>query len=508
MLYPFAGAALFEKKKIGLLDYLGGIAFGPYFTFGQLVGVINAQKLEDDISESLGDTCHKLNDSEYECTSIVNLVIRLVPTLNSRFVVDWAHGVPEGLVLSGPVTNLGELSAGKIEDIAVRPFAWQVLGHCTGNRKNNFRIGNQAKVVVFSTSAAQVLKARILSDPENGYTLSVNDNEITVTPRNPPVSYPCKIRLVTDRGVRTITIAPTHALESAESEALQKALLGATLTCFYWEKRFTTVEKIRWLVDPAFHVIHEGVRQWQILLLGLDPGSTLTVRTPDGATVATGRPSRSGSLHLSLMFADHNGPPELSLELNRPDNAAAKPIEVSVRQTLYSLRASLPVQGEMRQIEFKGALHRPQLGIMTDGQTLRWDVSNSIAPQLLEATALQRRDQEEEEQQEWILHNRRHMGGRCTANVTRAITSLLQRLGQPHAVGIRGVSGFSEALYFRTAQGAAIYDISDPDQPQEIHTLSIPGWYEDTAASLNLMARHDRARHVIDLYEVAARHTV
>ncbi|MGI8570856.1 MAG: hypothetical protein ACR2KT_18355 [Methylocella sp.] len=71
LLYPFAGAALFEGEKIGLLDYLGGIAFGPYFTFGQLIGVINAQKLEDDISKSLGDTCHKLNDSEYECTSAV-----------------------------------------------------------------------------------------------------------------------------------------------------------------------------------------------------------------------------------------------------------------------------------------------------------------------------------------------------------------------------------------------------------------------------------------------------
>src|SRR6185503_3932036 len=78
LLYPFAGAALFADKKLSLIDYIGGIAFGPFLTFGQLVGVINAQKLEDDISESLGDTCHKINDSEYECTSAVNLVIQLV----------------------------------------------------------------------------------------------------------------------------------------------------------------------------------------------------------------------------------------------------------------------------------------------------------------------------------------------------------------------------------------------------------------------------------------------
>ena len=508
LLYPFAGAALFEKKKIGLLDYLGGIAFGPYFTFGQLVGVINAQKLDDDISNSLGKTCHKLNDSEYECTSAVNLVIRLVPTVNSRFVLDWAHGVPEGLVLSGPVANLGELFMGSIGDVGQRPFAWQVLGGCTGNGKNNFRIGNQAKILVPYTPPAKVIKARILSDPQNGYTLTVDDNEITVTPSDPPVSYPCQIRLITNRGVRTLSIPAAQPLKDAEAQALQKALLGASLTCFYWEKQFTTIEKILWLVDPAFHVINEGaVRQWQILLKALDPSSTLTVRTPDGATVATGRPSRSGTLHLSLMFADQGGPPELSLELNRPHNAAANPVEVSVRQTLYNLRASLPVQGEMRRIEFKGALRRPHLGVITDRQTLRWDVRNPLAPQLLEATARQP-VLEQEEREERILHNGREMGGSGTPNVNRALTNLFKRLGQPQAVGIPSVLGFAEPLYLRTMQGAAIYDISAPDQPQEIHTLSAPGWYENTAASLNLMARYDCARHVIDLYEVAAWHTV
>jgi hypothetical protein len=360
LLYPFAGAALFDKKKIGLLDYLGGIAFGPYFTFGQLVGVINAQKLEDDISESLGDTCHKLNDSEYECTSAVNLVIQLVPTLNSRFVLEWAHGVPEGLVLSGPVANLGELFMGSIGDISQQPFVWQVLGGCTGNGKNNFHIGDQAKISVPYTPPAKLIKARILFDLQNGYTLTVNDNEITVTPGNPPVSYPCQVRLITNRGVRTLTIPAAQPLNDADAKALQTALLGASLTCFYWEKQFTTVEKIRWLVDPASHVLRDGaVRQWQILVKALDPSNTLTVRTPDGATVLIGRPSSTGTLHLSLMFADQGGPEELTLELERPHNTAAKPLEVAVRQTLYSLRASLPVQGEVRRIEVTGALRQP-----------------------------------------------------------------------------------------------------------------------------------------------------
>ena len=502
LLYPFAGAALFEKKKIGLLDYLGGIAFGPFLTFGQLVGVIQAQKLEDDISDSLDKTCHKLNDSEYECTSAVNLVIRLVPPLNSRFVLERAHGVPEGLVLSGPVANLGELFMGSIGDIGQRPFAWQVLGSCTGNGENNFRIGNQARIGVPYIPPAQVIKARLLPDSQNGYSLTVEDNEITVTPSNPPVSNPCKIRLITNRGVRTLMIPAAQPLNSAESEALQKALLGASLTCFYWEKHFTPIEKIGWLIDPAFHVIREGVRRWQILLKALDPSSTLTVRTPDGSTVATSRPSRNGNLRLSLLFAHQDGPSELSLELNRPPSTAATPVEVSVHQTLYSLRASLPVEGEVRRMEFTGALHQPHLEAITDRQSVRWDVQNSLAPHLLEAISYQAPSQEER-REEWVLHNGREIGGTSTPNVTRAIANLVPRLGKPHAVGIRTVLGFANALYFRTAEGAAVYDIADPDQPEEIHSLSAAGWYEDTAASLKLMARYDRLRHVIDLYEVA-----
>ena len=502
LLWPFAGAALLEQKQISLTDYLGGMVFGPFVSFGQLMGVINGQRLEDDISDSLGKTCHKVNDSEYECTSVVNMAIQLVPTQNSRFVLDWAHGIPEGLVLSGPVTGLGELVRDNLGDIGLRPFKWQVLGACTGNGKNNFRVGNEAEIFV----PAPVVKARVIDDPENGYTLVNNDGDIRVTPRNPPVAYPCKVRLITNLGVRTITFAAAKPLGDGEAKDLNKAVLGKSLTCYYWEKDFTVIEKILWRVDPAFHEVDEGaVRQWQILLKELDPTSMLTVRTPDGATVATGRPSRSGTLHLSLMFADKGGPPELSLELNRPDSHA-KPVEVSVHQTLFNLRASLPVQGEMRRLGFTGALRQPHLEVTTDRQALRWDVRNPLAPQLLEATARKAASQPAEA--EHIFHRGCEVGGSSTPNITKALEHLFDRLGGAHAIGIPSVLGFVETLYLRTAQGAAIYDISVPERPQEIHTLSSPGWYEDTAATQNLMARHDRARHVIDLFEVAARHTL
>lgn len=503
LLYPFAGAALFAGGKIGWTDYLGGIGFGPFFAFGQLVGVINAQGLEDNISKSLGDTCHKVNDEEYQCTTIVNQMIQLVPNLNSRLVLEKASGVPEGLVMSGSVSNLGELPVGDIGDIRIRPFTWQVIGGCTGNGKNNFRIGNRATISVDVTSPAKVVSARLLDAPQGGYAISINDNVLTITPTIPPVPYPCKVRLITTHGVRTLTFPPAQPLGDIEAQKLAADLLGAVLTCYYWEKRFTKVEEIRWLVDPAFHVVHgETVQFWQILVKGAAVGDKLNVKTPDGQTVMTAHPSSHGSFHASLMFAAHQAPAEISLELERPHDDAAKPLELAIQQTLYARRATLPMYDAVRHMEISSDLHQPQLLIMTVGQRQRWDVRMPTTPRLLEATA-----RPAEPVADFVMHCGERMGAAASEIPSKALDRLVPE-GEHQAVGRPRVLGFPETLYVRTHRGAAVYDISSPGEPREIHTLSSPGWFENTATSRNLMARYDHHRHVVEIYEVAGRHTL
>jgi hypothetical protein len=504
LLYPFVGAALFAKGKIELTDYLGTIVYFPFLSFGQILGLINGQQLESDISSSLGKTCHKINDAEYQCTTAVDMGIQLVPNVNSRLDLDGVHGVAAGLVMSGPVANLGELFLGSITGVDLNPFGWRVLGACTGNRTNNFHIGNQAKITVDYIPPAQLLKARILS-PANGYTLSVNDNVITITPQDPPVSEDCLVRVITNRGVRTITIPAARPIISAEQQALQVALISAAATCFYWSKVFTPIEKIHWLVDPA-RIIHEGEQQWLILVKAIDPNSSLKVLTPAGSVVFTGRPTRSGNIYASLMFANQGAPSELNLELHRPGlGAAADGVELSVQQTLYSLQARLPILGKFKRMDFRGGFRQPQLRIITNRQISLWDVKNALAPQLISAVALERTVEDE---QELVLSHGPEGQGGILPEISRAVASLFDRFGSPHAIGNPSVPGFDKTLYFRTADRAVVYDISSPDAPEEIHSLAGPAWYEGTASTLNLLARHDQANHVVNLYEVAGRHTV
>jgi len=511
LLYPLAGTALFATGKISLLQYLGGIGFGPFFTFGQLVGVINGQQLEKDISSSLGDTCHKINDSEYECTSAIVLKIQLVPTLNSRFLLEWAHGVPEGLILSGTISNLGEIFLGSIGDIDVKPFKWQVLGHCTGNGKNNFHVGNEAKIFVGYTPPAKVMSARILSDKQNGYNLTVNDNEITITPANPPVSYGCQVRIITNRGVRTITIPPAKLLGKSEAEALKTALLGANLSCYYWEKIFTPKEKIAWRVDPAYTVERDhGLEHWHILVKNANPESILKISAPNGANIMTLRPSRNGSFHASLNFAGAEAPRELTLELDRAHGETAEPLEVAIHQTLYALRTTLPVQGEVRGVKIAGSLRRPRLSVTTQRHVESWEVANPLAPHLRESVALptQVDEQDFESLARHVCHTGRELGIAITPTMLLALERLFAEHGHPDSVGAPRVVGVTETLYVRTKASTRVYDISNPEKPREIHTLVEPGWYEQTASGLNLMARYNRESQTIDLYEAAGRHTV
>ena len=128
--------------------------FGPYLAFANVLGFINAQKLSDDISDSLQGTCHKIDDEQYECTSRVNLVMQLVPTLNSRFVVEAARGCPRGWCcrVAWPILASCSWAASATSS----PAVW--LGEPRSlhrHRQNNFHIGNEATIFVAYTPPAK-----------------------------------------------------------------------------------------------------------------------------------------------------------------------------------------------------------------------------------------------------------------------------------------------------------------------------------------------------------------
>jgi hypothetical protein len=131
----------------------------------------------------------------------------------------------------------------------------------------------------------------------------------------------------------------------------------------------------------------------------LGGGGFMTIRLADGRKTF-------------LDFRDN-----LTFESQRPEGAATTPLELSVRQTLYSLRATLPVQGNPRRIEVTGSLRRPCVEVTTTSHLLRWHVRNALAPQLLEATT--RVDTEGAHIR--VLRSGHRLGGTVSATLERAL---------------------------------------------------------------------------------------
>jgi hypothetical protein len=132
LLWPFIGPIMLEDEDFGWAWYLAGLvanfAFGPGLTFIGIIAAIETKGLTKDLSESLGSTCKKLDDENYECNDVLNIVMQLSPTFNSRLELEDVYGVPEGLVLAGSVSNLRDFFMGSLDPVVVKPFTWQLVG--------------------------------------------------------------------------------------------------------------------------------------------------------------------------------------------------------------------------------------------------------------------------------------------------------------------------------------------------------------------------------------------
>lgn len=510
LLWPFIGPLFLKKEDIGegLGAYFGGLAGGPVVTFIALIAAIESAGLTKDISSSMGSTCKKVDDENYQCNDVLNMQMSLVPKANSRLDLEKVAGIPEGLVVSGTISNLRDYAIGSIESVHLQPFTWQIVGSCRGNGKNNFSIGNRAKISVMGVPPAQMCHAYLLDDPQGEFALQFAENSITIIPRFKPAytaaPYPCRIRVITPLGVRTLTIPPPAALTNEQAQELDTARLRAIASCYYWEKVFTPVEKIQWLPDPPFDN-RMTIQFWQIVVRGMQREETLRVEGLQDRTLMTARPSQAGVAHLTLMFSGEDAPPELSIELM---NAQVKEVEeereISVQQILFEWRASMPAFGELRALRFEGTDRNRQLVIIDSEREMTWNVTASMAPVLLSSLSLG----ETERQETNILSSGKRVGDPASQGFSQALEQLQKQFGDAEAVGCPRIGGIKESIYIRTKQKTALYDLSSEKEPREMQTYEDPAWLEGVALGGHLLAKHNPTANTVELYAATVIETI
>lgn len=502
LLWPFIGQLLLKNEEIGtgLGYYFAGLAGGPVATFIGIIAAIETTGVTNDLSGNIGSNCKQQDDENYECNDVLNLLMALTPSNHSRLDLETVSGVPQGLVLSGTISNLRDFLMGSLESIHVKPFTWQIVGRCKGNGQNNFSVGNQAKISVFHTPPAEMCKAYILSDAEGEFILTIGDNTVTITPRfllsytkNP---YPCRVRIITNRGVRTITLSPPVAITNAESKNLETARLRAIASCYRWEKLFTPVEKVLWLPDPPAGE-HRFVQFWQIVVRGMQPEDSIRIQGLGGVTAMTAKPSTSGIAHMTLLFPDEHAPSELLLELNRGGQERHEDVrELSVQQVLFEHRATLPVRGPLRAMRFEGTARSPRLVIVNADQDMMWDVTVPLAPALLHSAPLAK----DSNRENLVVQNGKRVGTTATSKHLQALEQLRNRLGHAEVVGSPRVGGIAKTLYVRAGRVATLFDIANAEDPREIQTYEGPAWHEGVALGGKLMARYHPELSVVEIY--------
>jgi hypothetical protein len=431
----------------------------------------------------------------------VNIVMELSPPFKSILELNQVYGVPEGLVYAGSVRNLPDRSSRSVT-VTASSLGWTLSGTC----KDGFEIVNSAQIEVSGTGGGALCKAYVLSDPLNEFALSTKDGTVIVTPRFQKdyvsAPYECRVRVITTAGVRTITFPPPTAITDEERQDLVARRRNFEWVCQKWKDTFREPEMIGWelpgpVEQPSFQL-------WQVAVHGLPENEIIHVVDPDDATILTASPSREGVAHMTMLFPSADAPSRLSLELSAKGEENEGTRTISVQQMLLEYRASLPVRGPIDIMRFESIAHSRQLFIVDADQEMRWDVSAPLAPALLSSIGRVEHDHRDR----IIVQNGRHIGATPTLNFIRALEVVQDRLGFPEVVGSPRIGGIAESLYVRTKHSATLFDISDPEEPREVHSYQKEAWFEGVALGGELMARYNADLNVVDIFHATMTKTV
>ncbi len=514
LLWPFMGLVMLKDLDFdeGLAFYLAGLAAGPLFFFG-ILGYIESKK-PDIEAGSLGPTCRKVDDENVECDQPVDISMMLIPPFNARLNLDIVYGVPEGLVLGGKIINLGDAPVGDAE-VAIRPFAWTLIGGCRPIGSPGFRIANRAEIEVtavhrpgFPVQDATFCTAYILegTDPRDEFKLVQSAEKITVIPQLSPAylaaPYPCRIRVVLSRGrgVRTITLAPPAPLTDAQREMLEERRHNFVTVCQKWGDTFRKREWIDFVVPGP--VEREFIQYWQIAAFNVNTADVIRVETRERATIMSARPSAAGVVHMSMMRAGDDAPTGLALELDGYRDPGDPARTMTVQQVRFERIAALPVHGRLRDMYFERGANRQQLHIADARGEVTWDVTVPHAP--LFTSSMGRSDTRDTDR--IVVHTGKRVGAEPTRNLRRALQRFRDQGDCIAAVGSPRVGGIAETLYVRTETSAVLYDITAPGEPREIQTYQTPAWFEGVALGGKLMAKLDSQSSAVVLYVSTGAH--
>jgi hypothetical protein len=376
-----------DEASINLGTYLLGYVLSPLgFSFIAVCVLAGNQSITKYLT--LPGGCKKVDDETFSCQwpFAINM-----GAFGGMFHLTGVSAQSEGPVLSGTTSGISELNDPQLAMKSLNQFAWHLGGSCNIGFSPQLTGGILYNDVAFG-SIFKVCDVAVLEDPLHIFKI-VKVGELGTTVRavlsnaylaNP---YPCKLQIVSNGGVRIITLAPAKEITEQEVAQLQGELSVAETLCHALSIS-VPIKIIKWMQpDPPYPFTIENGQIWQAVIAELTEGESVDLLI-QGRVMATAFPNGRGVAQLSLWSEGQDYHDEIGLRLNvsgthpAPAERDERKRHVSVKQSQLVLRSQVAFAGNFEEMAFSEIAGQSILSIRTSDGEVRYDVTVPDFPSL------------------------------------------------------------------------------------------------------------------------------
>lgn len=396
LFWPVVGIIYMAEDKANFGEYALGYLIGPLGMFIATCVIAGDQSIADQLTKD--GSCVKVDDKTVNCDQSFNLQMG---ALGGSYHLTAISAQPEGPVMTGSTDGIHDLLDPVLKVGDVEQFAWGLGGSCNTGFSAALS-GGISYADSVPGSILMISDISVLDDPLGVYANITHDAYfINISPNLTPAylanPYPCKLRLVTNGGIRIITLAPAKQITDAESKAIGFEAIKAKASCYLAISPLPwSIGKYIWLPDPPPD--YDIAQIWQVVVSELGPQDRVELPGARNTVLASAMPNSHGIAQLSQWAAGRTAMKELSVKVtvsaaHAEVRTAALEAErivkrhVALRQIQLVLRSRIRLDEKFEFLRLERKGQRPVLSIHAGREVLSYDLRYPRAPSRLPAPA-------------------------------------------------------------------------------------------------------------------------
>ena len=546
LFWPVVGIIYMAEDKANFGEYALGYLIGPLGMFIATCVLAGNQSIADQLTKD--GTCVKVDDKTVNCDQSFTLQMG---AFGGTYHLTTVSAESEGPVLSGTTDGLQDLLDPELAINGVDQFAWGLGGSCNQGFGAVLE-GDIGYANAVPGSILRITDIAVLDDPYDVYANVTHDaNFITIHPNLTPdylaVPYPCKLRLVTNGGIRIITLDAAQQITSDQAQEISMAAMKAKLNCYLAISPLPwSIGKYRWLPDPPPD--YDIAQIWQVVVSEMGPQDKIEILGERETALVSAGATSHGIAQASLWATGGAALKEMSVKVTVGAVAHASALasgedarevkrHVALRQIQLVERSRIALKGGFETMALERRGGRPILTIASGGNTSHYDLRLPMAPARLpglpsrnlsylgnslsaswQGSQFDVHDSSGKVLKHLKLDSRASVaavGNRIYIANAEALT-MLKLSGELEQVEIAGVSlgagsrigpakvqGVARAIAVTQPRGhVKVYDVSDPKQVHELANYAQAPWFLNADRLGRLFVRLAPDGKQVVVYEV------